>query len=148
MPNTKSPLRLDADLVAAATLAAPAMSRSVAQQIAHWARIGRELEQSPGVSLRAVAEVLRGAASYDALPAREQAVARALWAERLREVRSALRLDEEFAASGYRYAELDASGNVAVRGGPPARSRTGRRAAEPRTGAQPAPGSRTGKRRR
>ena len=118
MPTASSPLRLDAELVASAGLAAPAMSRSTAQQIAHWARIGRELERSPAVSLQAVADVLAGRADYDELPAEDQSVVRAFWTERMRALREALRLDLAFAASDYRYAELDARGKVVERGGP------------------------------
>lgn len=118
MPTASSPLRLDAELVASAGLAAPAMSRSTAQQIAHWARIGRELERSPTVSLQAVADVLAGGADYDGLPAEDQSVVRAFWTERMRALRDALRLDLAFTASHYRYAELDARGKVVERGGP------------------------------
>lgn len=115
MPTSRSPLRLDADLLASAAAAAPAQSRSAAQQIAHWARIGRELERAPDVTARDVLDVLQGAAEYDALSARGQAVVRAAWSERAAHLRDATRLDEEFARRGARYAELDDRGRVVVR---------------------------------
>lgn len=121
MPTASSPLRLDADLVASAGLAAPVMSRSTAQQIAHWARIGRELERSPAVSLQAVADALASSSAYDGLSAEEQSVVRAFWTERMRALRDALRVDRDFEAAGYRYAELDARGKVVERGDPRAR---------------------------
>lgn len=112
MAKTSTPVRIDADLYEAATAAAPAMSRSATQQISHWARIGKELEASPRISLRRVAEVLEGERSYDALDDEEQAVVRAFWEERMEALRSGLRLDRKYAAQGRPYAELDDEGNV------------------------------------
>jgi hypothetical protein len=128
LATSRSPLRIDAELLASAASAAAGMSRSAAQQINHWARIGRELERSPDVSLHDVMEVLRGAAAYDALGSREQAVVRAAWAERARSLHDELRLDRDFAAAGVAYAELDARGRVVVREpSSPARTRTAAR---------------------
>lgn len=110
--KTSTPVRIDADLYAAATNIAPVMSRSTAQQIVHWARIGRELEASSEVSIAAVAKVLQGAESYDALGTEEQAVVRTCWAERMGALLQALRLDREFAAEGRPYVELDDKGAV------------------------------------
>jgi hypothetical protein len=123
-PNT--PMRLDADLTAAARTTAASMSRSLAQQIAHWARIGRELERSPGVTVGAVQAVLEGRGDYDRLNHQEQALVRANWAERINEVRKGLRLDQVLAAQGREIAELDATGAVVVHS--PAAPRTARRA--------------------
>ncbi len=113
--KTSIPVRIDAELYAEATEAAPVMSRSAAQQIAHWARVGRELEGSSEVSVDAVAETLRGAKSYDSLSTKEQAVVRAHWRERMTELRNALRLDREFTAAGRSYVELDGRGRVVRR---------------------------------
>lgn len=110
-----TPVRIDADLYAAATNAAPVMSRSTAQQIVHWARIGRELEASAEVSIDQIADVLRGRESYDDLDAEEQAVVRAYWRERMDGLMAALRLDREFAAEGRPYVELDDAGDVVRR---------------------------------
>lgn len=112
-PST--PIRIDADLYAAATAVGPLMSRSAAQQVAHWARIGREVEASPEVSIHDVAQVLGGAKDYDALGAEEQAVIRTYWKERMAELIAALRLDREFAAAGRPYVELDERGRVVRR---------------------------------
>lgn len=90
--RTTPPTRLPSDVYDAAAASATGESRTVPQQIAHWARIGRELEMSPQVNHRAIAQVLAGDGSYDLLGEREQAVVRSTWAERttaLREGRSA-----------------------------------------------------------
>ncbi|MGH8480942.1 MAG: TA system antitoxin ParD family protein [Nevskiaceae bacterium] len=123
-------MRLDPELTRSAEPVASRMSRSVPEQIAHWARIGRELERSPEVSVAQVRKVLEGAAQYDALPAREQALVRAAWLERMQALGAALDLEREFAASGYRYAELDSRGAVTVHEPKPQlRKRAPRRAA-------------------
>ena len=104
---TTSPTRIDDDLYASAKIVGPLMSRSAAQQIAHWARIGREIEAADGVSLRAVAAVLAARRDYDGLTAEEQAVVRAEWAERMDVRREGLDLVQEFADEGRSYVELD-----------------------------------------
>jgi hypothetical protein len=114
MPALPSPLRLDPELTRSAEPVAAKMSRSVPEQIAHWARIGRELERSPDISVAAVHRVLEGAAQYDALPAREQALVRAAWLERMDELRTGLDLAKEHGVAGHRYAEADESGRVTV----------------------------------
>ena len=111
-----TPVRIDEELYATATQAASVMSRSTAQQLSHWARIGRELEASSDVSIETVAEVLRGTKDYDTLDTEEQAVVRACWSERMTALRDALRLDREFQAEGRPYVELDDEGHVTHRG--------------------------------
>ena len=115
MPASNSPMRIDADLAASARSTAKTMSRSLSQQIAHRARIGRELERSPGVTVTAVLGVLDGNAGYDDLNVQEQAVVRAEWAERIDKTRSELRLDRLLAEQGREVVELDADGAVVVR---------------------------------
>jgi hypothetical protein len=100
-------------------------SRSAAQQIAHWARIGREIEASASISHREIAAVLAGSRSYDDLGPKEQAVVRAEWSARMDEARAALDLAEDFARAGRSWVELDARGRVVERGGPaPSRAAT------------------------
>ena len=113
---TKStPIRIDSDLYDAASQAAPTMSRSTTQQVSHWARIGRELEASAEVSVHDIARVLSTREGYDTLGSRDQAVVRAHWDERMKELASALRLDREFEAEGRPYVELDENGEVVRR---------------------------------
>ncbi|HQR80242.1 MAG TPA: hypothetical protein PLT68_08490 [Actinomycetota bacterium] len=113
---TSSPTRIDEDLFAAAKSAGEIWSRSAAQQINHWARIGRELEASRAVSARDIVEVLAGRASYDDIGAREQAVVRAAWDERMTELRTGLNLADEFTAAGDTWVEADAQGRTVERG--------------------------------
>ena len=107
-----TPIRVDEDIHAFATSVAPTMSRSTAQQVSHWARIGKELEASPSVSLRAIEQVLDRRASYDDLNNNEQAVVRAEWAERTERRRRGLDFAAEFAAEGRSCVELDDDGSI------------------------------------
>lgn len=113
--GTTSPTRIDDELYASAKIVGPLMSRSAAQQIAHWARIGRELEAAESVSHRDIEEVLSGGRDYDDLSAQEQAVVRAEWSERMDVRRQGLDLAHTFGGQGRSYVELDEHGDVAVR---------------------------------
>lgn len=115
MGTAIAPVRLEAEITEAARGEATRMSRSVAQQVSHWARIGRELERSREVSADDIRRVLDGHADYDTLSAKEQAVVRAVWSGRIESLRTGLRLDKIFRDSGHRYAELDENGEIVVR---------------------------------
>ncbi|MDT7549978.1 MAG: hypothetical protein QOE84_2372 [Actinomycetota bacterium] len=110
-----APTRIDEDVANAAKAAGELLSRSAAQQVNHWARIGRELEASKSVSQREVAQVLGGRSSYDALNVREQAVVRAEWNERMTALREGLDLAAEFSAAGQDWVEADKDGKVVKR---------------------------------
>ena len=112
---TTSPARIDDDLYASAKLAGEVQSRSASQQVAHWARIGRQIEASASISHRDIAAVLAGSRSYDDLGVEEQAVVRAEWAVRMESRRAALDLAEQFAGDGRTWVELDDDGNVVER---------------------------------
>ena len=114
MTRASQPTRLPADVYESAAAAARIASRTVPQQLAHWARIGRELEMSPQVNHREVARVLAGAASYDSLGEREQAIVREGWADRISDLRAGLNYESEFAAAGESYSEADENGDVVV----------------------------------
>lgn len=108
-------MRVDGDLYESAKSTGTSSSRSAAQQINHWARIGRELEASPAVSVRDIQRVLAGDELYDALSERAQAIVRAAWDVRADSLRSALDFRAEFASEGRSWSELDDDGNVVVR---------------------------------
>lgn len=112
---TTSPTRIDDDLYRSAKEVGALMSRSAAQQIAHWARIGRELESADSVSHLDVARVLAGRGDYDDLDAHGQAIVRAGWGERISHRLSDLDLAAEFTAAGRPYAELDEQGRTVLR---------------------------------
>jgi hypothetical protein len=112
---TTSPARIDDDLYASAKLAGEVQSRSASQQVAHWARIGREIEASATISHKDIAEVLAGSRSYDSLTAKEQALVRAEWSTRMGVAREALNLAQQFGAEGRTWVELDDDGAVIER---------------------------------
>lgn len=109
------PTRVDQELFEAAKAAGQVHSRSAAQQLAHWARIGRQLEASPDVTHDQVARVLAGDTSYDALAANTQAVVRSSWDQRIAERVAEMDFEERLNAAGEPWAEADAEGNVVVR---------------------------------
>jgi hypothetical protein len=112
---TTSPARIDDDLYASAKLVGEVQSRSASQQVAHWARIGREIEASAAISYKEIAEVLGGSRSYDALGLRDQAIVRAEWSTRMDALRRELNFAQKFEATGRSWVELDDDGNVVAR---------------------------------
>lgn len=102
MANSSTPIRLDAELLAAAKLVGHRQSRSAAQQIAHWARVGREIEASRSISAHAIAAVLAGRQAYDTLDPEDQAVVRAEWTNRLDAAADGIDLAARFEATGRR----------------------------------------------
>lgn len=116
MSNT-IPMRVDGDLFEAAKSVGAVASRSAAQQISHWARIGRELEASPNVGMRDVERVLAGEKPYDDLRERDQAIVRASWDEQVAERLAGLEFSAEFTQAGRSWTETDEQGRVVVRRG-------------------------------
>lgn len=113
---TTSPTRVDDELYASAKAVGAVMSRSAAQQLAHWARVGRELEASGSISARDIALVLAGGGDYDTLTTEGQAVVRAAWDERIAARLADLDLEAEFVAEGHTtVVELDEHGHVVER---------------------------------
>lgn len=109
------PTRIPDDLYEAARREAVRASRSTAQQIAHWARLGRELESAPNVSVRDVRRVLAGRSPYTSLNEPAQAVVRAEWDERITEGIADLNFEAEFTASGDTWVVGDGEGGAVVR---------------------------------
>ncbi|MDN4491590.1 hypothetical protein QQX13_12170 [Demequina sp. SYSU T00068] len=112
MVRESRPTRVPLDVYESAKVAASVTSRTVAQQIAHWVRLGRELELSPQVTYRDVVRVLAGRSSYDALSVDEQALVRRVWAERIAEHTRQLDFADELGRTGAQYSEFDAEGVV------------------------------------
>jgi hypothetical protein len=110
------PTRVDGDLFDIAKSVGAINSRSAAQQINHWARIGREFEASGRVSQRDIERVLAGQAPYDELGEPAQAVVRATWDARIAERVAALDFETEFSAAGESWSDADESGHVVQRG--------------------------------
>jgi hypothetical protein len=91
------------------------MSRSAAQQLTHWARIGMEVEARSDVSIEDISRVLRAKEGYDALTGDEQAIVRVFWEQRMQTLREGLGQDPQFPDRGRPYVELDHDGNVVRR---------------------------------
>jgi len=109
------PTRIDGELFGAAKVAGEGQSRSAAQQLDHWARIGRELEASPMITHDAINKVLAGQVSYDVLPDNAQAVVRVAWGEQISARIAGLDFDERLQDVGQPWAEADADGHAIVR---------------------------------
>ena len=102
-----TPTRIDDDLFAAAKATGAVLSRSAAQQVNHWARLGRQLEASGVLRARDIEQVLAGRKGYDELKAYEQAVVRTEWDEQLQAHRKGVDLT---GALGDTWVEADATG--------------------------------------
>lgn len=109
------PTRIDRDLFDAARSAGEMRSRSAAQQLNHWASVGRALEASGSLSHRDIERVLAGDSSYDALAEREQAVVRSAWDEQIATGIAGLDLEAEFASTGESWSETDDQGRIVTR---------------------------------
>jgi len=109
------PTRVDGELFASAKSSGAVHSRSAAQQIDHWARIGRALESSGSTSHRDIERVLAGEASYDDLADREQAVVRATWDEHISDGIAGLDLQVELESTSDSWVEADVDGLVVER---------------------------------
>jgi hypothetical protein len=79
------PARIDRVLLEAAKAVGTLHGRSAAQQLDHWARLGRELEASPAVTHGEIARVLDGQASYDTLTDPAQVFVRVSWNQQMTE---------------------------------------------------------------
>jgi ParD-like antitoxin of type II bacterial toxin-antitoxin system len=55
-----TPIRIDEALLNAAKAAGEPHSRSAPQQLAHWVRIGKELEPSPSITHAEITRILVG----------------------------------------------------------------------------------------
>jgi hypothetical protein len=109
------PIDVPSELLAEAGAVSEAMNRSVAQQIAHWARVGREVELAASVSVQSLRAVFAGRRSYDELSGEEQAVVRAQWVERMDVLRGGLVYTDVFSQQERSSVELDDERNVVRR---------------------------------
>lgn len=123
------PVRIDPELLDSAKRAGATQGRSAAQQIAFWAQIGRQLESSTSLSVKAHRELAM--AAYDELDPIAQAQERARWEREIAKRLAGLDLAEEFAAEGRPYVV------VANDAGAPQRVDPGRHATRSRTKAAP-----------
>ncbi|MDF2441926.1 MAG: hypothetical protein JWR01_129 [Subtercola sp.] len=108
------PTRIDGELFESAKAAGEVQSRSAAQQLDHWARIGREFESSPVVTHTAITDVLAGVLPYDELRDSEQAVVRVAWNDRVTARIAELDFTDELLEAGLPWAEANVDGSVVL----------------------------------
>jgi hypothetical protein len=96
------PVRVAEDLFESARRVGAAQERSAAQQLSHWARIGRELESSSALTF-AEYRGLADAAAYDDLAPAQQALVRAQRELAIAETAAGLDLRSRFVAEGKEY---------------------------------------------
>lgn len=113
------PTRIDQALHDAARTAGEPHGRTAAEQLDHWARVGRELDAADTVDRDAVARVLDGEVVYDDLPELEQAIVRATWDRRINDRADAMDLEAELRSAGRPWAEANNDGTVRMRGAGP-----------------------------
>lgn len=99
--------RLDEDLYEDATVTGPLSSRSAAQQLSYWARIGRAISRA--ATEEQLLELL--SKPYDELSGAQQATVRAEWAEAIAR-QASQNYAARFTAEGRSYSGLDANGNI------------------------------------
>lgn len=74
---SSTPTRVAPDVAASAASVASAESRSVAEQINYWVRIGMQVERSTSVANRQVLAVVAGDTQFSTLTPEDRAVAHA-----------------------------------------------------------------------
>jgi hypothetical protein len=113
-----NPTRVSKDVYDAAKVAASLTGRSVAEQLSHWARVGREVEATALIELRdrrrSAQELLAGR-DYDRLTGDEQALVRTAWDEEAEERLASLDLAAERSAAGLPVIILAEDGEVVRR---------------------------------
>lgn len=109
------PTRIDRELFESAKSVGAVENRSAAQQIDYWARVGRQLVASPGMSVGTVQRVLAGKVDYDSLNEPEQSVVRTLWDEQINQRLSELDFASEFTQRGRAWSEADDAGDVVMK---------------------------------
>jgi len=106
------PTRVEQALFDAAKAAGAVHSRSAAQQLDHWARIGQAVEASPQVKHDQIERVLRGQVSYDDLGDGAQAIVRARWDAQLARDLAEADFTEQLDAAGVPWAEAAPDGTI------------------------------------
>lgn len=86
--------------------------RSIAQQLEYWARIGRAMENAPGMSVARIRSMLDGKIGYDDLNGDEQLAAREDLAHQITQLKPGKGLQQELIASGLPYSGVDDRGRL------------------------------------
>jgi hypothetical protein len=110
--GASTPTRVTADVAAAAAGVAPNESRTVAEQINHWARIGMQVERSGSVTSRRVLAAAAGKAQFSTLSPPERTAAHALVDASIAERVAKERFGRAARTAGNTTVSIDDAGNL------------------------------------
>jgi hypothetical protein len=105
-------IKINDDIANSARAESKIMSRSMTEQIEHWARIARVLEHMPGVSAKRVYSALRTEVDFDKLNTDERAAALGALESLTFNPKGDKNLQREKAGAGLPYTVLDKQGLV------------------------------------
>lgn len=106
------PTRVNPDIAANAAAVATAESRTFAEQVNHWARIGMQIERSGSIANRRVLAVAAGEAPFSSLDDDERTVAHAIVDAGIAERAAKHRFGPDARAAGHTTVSLDEDGTV------------------------------------
>lgn len=106
------PTRVNADIATSAAAVATQESRTFAEQVNHWARIGMQVERSGSIANRRVLAVAAGEASFSTLDDDERTVAHAIIDAGIAERAAKHRFGPDARAAGNTTVALDEDGSV------------------------------------
>jgi hypothetical protein len=107
-----TPTRVPRDVAERASAVARAENRSVAEQIAHWTRIGMAVERAGSVAHRRVLAAVCGEGQFAALDDNERTAAHALVDARIGELVASESFGRAARAEGQTTVSLDDDGNL------------------------------------
>lgn len=107
-----TPVRVEADLYRAARFAAARSSRSTAQQVDYWARLGRAVSLPETVARRRIEAATAGRLDFTDLSADERTVANAEIDARVEQRAEGTSYGEQLAADGMTTVALGDEGNL------------------------------------
>ena len=110
--GTSTPTRVAADVAATAAAVAPTESRTVAEQINHWARIGMQIERSGSIANRRVLAVAAGDAQFTSLNGQDRTAAHALIDARMAERVAVQQFGPDARIAGTTTVSVDDDGNL------------------------------------
>lgn len=110
--TASTPTRVAADVAAVAAAVAPSESRTVAEQINHWARIGMQVERSGTVATRKVLAVAAGEAQFSTLDPQERETAHSIIDAEIAERVANERFGPAARMAGRTTVSLDDDGNL------------------------------------
>lgn len=106
------PVRVPADLFDDAVLAGEASSRSAAQQIDYWARVGREVAMAESAARDRILNAVAGRSSLSSLGVEERVVANAEIDTAIETTAASVDFAAQLAAEGVATVTMDADGQM------------------------------------